>query len=69
MPAWEAAPQCLCVALFDQIWKTWKLADRGHVQAKGSGMALAAIDGGQDCCRVSKARRGTFTEVRDTGIV
>ena len=42
---------------------------RGHVQAKGSGMALAASDGGQDCCRVSKARRGTNMEVRDTGIV
>ena len=42
---------------------------RRHVQAKGSGMALAASDGGQDCCRVSKARRGPNTEVRDTGIV
>ena len=35
---------------------------RAHV-GKGSGMALAASDGGQDCCRVSKARcGGAYTE-------
>ena len=35
---------------------------RAHV-GKGSGMALTASDGGQDCCRVSKARcGGAYTE-------
>ena len=32
---------------------------------RGSALALAASDGGQDCCssRVSKARRGTYNHI------
>ena len=62
LPPREATLQCLVLLCLIKYGKH-KTGREGTCAGTGSGMALAANDGGQDCCRVSKARLSTYNHI------